>query len=213
MASRLASAVIFGFGSAAGRDAWRVAKRSTGSIILFVIIFSAAALPFFAGLNLTRGYPQQHWFASVGRAALSIALALSGFAIGEVVLTAILVSLSTKPQSGWAPPDIPIVVATGSAIVGALVGVFQRRKRIRQFAAAADNERFMRQNGIVETGGKDVTHTDAEGNTLRFLEAHPSRLVFLAVGRKNKRAFIELAPDGRMLSYSGVVPASSSSTA
>ena len=89
--------------------------------------------------------------------------------------------------------------------VGMLTGLYQRPKRLRAFAVKRHNERFLAENGFKETDGKDITHYAPDGQALRFLEAHPGKLVFMVVGKRGKRAFIDLDENGRMLSYTGVV--------
>ena len=64
---------------------------------------------------------------------------------------------------------------------------------------------FLLQNRIQETGDEDVTHIDSSNNKLRLLEENTDMLVFMAVGRRNRRAYINLDRDGRMIEYTGVV--------
>src|SRR5690606_6569336 len=90
------------------------------------------------------------------------------------------------------------------ATIGLLVGLLQRPRRLKAIATARFNEQFLKENGFRETDGSDITHYDGAGQPLRLLEAHPERLVFMAVGRRGKRAFIDLDANGRMLQYSGI---------
>lgn len=93
----------------------------------------------------------------------------------------------------------------GLTLFGMMIGLFRRRRRLKRFAAIEHNEAFLAENGFKETLGRDVTHYDADGNALRFLEASPDRLSFMVVGRRGRRAYIDLDESGRMLSYSGIV--------
>ena len=115
---------------------------------------------------------------------------------------------------------MPLVGLTG---FGFLIGVLQRPGRKRQFAIdeenaillaqrkeeeraiAQENKTFLLQNEIQETGGEDVTHIDSNNNKLRLLEENNDMLVFMAVGRRNRRAYINFDQDGRMIEYTGVV--------
>jgi len=46
---------------------------------------------------------------------------------------------------------------------------------------------------------------NSNNNKLRLLEENNDMLVFMAVGRRNRRAYINFDQDGRMIEYTGVV--------
>ena len=96
--------------------------------------------------------------------------------------------------------------AVAGATVGVLVGLIQRPKRRRRHAVAVRNEQFLESYGIRETGEAETTHFDADGNALRLMERTPNSIVFMAVGKRNKRAYIGLTNEGEMINYTGVVP-------
>ena len=96
----------------------------------------------------------------------------------------------------------PLAGLTG---LGFLIGILQRPSRKRQFVIEEENKIFLVQYGIRETGGKDVTHIDSNNSNLRLLEENNDMLVFMAVGRRGKRAYINLDQDGKMIEYTGVV--------
>ncbi len=63
----------------------------------------------------------------------------------------------------------------------------------------------MNEHDIQEVENSKFTHIDGRGNKLRLESYSNKRITFLAVGRRNKRAFIDLSPEGLMKRYSGFV--------
>ncbi|MCV0352887.1 MAG: hypothetical protein K5863_22660 [Nitratireductor sp.] len=202
---------VAGFGWGMGRDAWKKTKEHQSLIILILVAFSAIALPFFGGRNLVRGYPrgaiaQRIW------GYLSGALLLGAGTLIAAVF-AIMGSALISQSANHATPDFQTIAASATlwgplpaAICGVIAGLWQRPKRARRFAVAKRNDAFLDRFGIVETGEEETTHLDGEGNPLRLLERTEGALVFLAVGKRSKRAYIRLSPEGEMTGYTGVIP-------
>lgn len=86
------------------------------------------------------------------------------------------------------------------------MGLVQRPRAKRRYAIALRNEEFLAFHGIHETGEVETTHFDADGNALRLMERTPNSIVFMAVGKHNRRAYIELTKEGEMIGYTGVGP-------
>lgn len=97
-------------------------------------------------------------------------------------------------------------IVASSASAGMLSGHMEKPERLRTFAIAEHNERFLENLGFQELDGREVTHVDGQGNPLRLTEHNASRIVFMAVGRRNRRAYITLSPQGEMMNYSGIIP-------
>lgn len=138
-------------------------------------------------------------FLTVGLSALLIATGL-----GILLLPVMLIG-ETSGNLSAQYFSVTVVTTVVLVMIGVLIGLSRRRGRLRKFAIIEHNEAFLTNNGFKETAGSDVTHYDPQGNALRFLEPGARRLVFMAVGRRGRRAYINLDESGRMLAYSGIV--------
>lgn len=202
VAAGVGGAAIAGYGLAFGRDMYKETKKNVGLIVLVLIVVFC---PFIGGRGMVRGHDR----GLIGTLFLtfigSTLLIAAGFCAAAMAVFAVTIMGEVEPDVA-----LPMALVGGFTVtavitgIGVLVGLFQRTKRLKAFAATRANERFLADNGFRETDGKDITHYDASGQALRFLEAHSDRLVFMAVGLRGKRAYINLDQDGRMVSYSGV---------
>jgi len=86
---------------------------------------------------------------------------------------------------------------------GLIKGIFQRSKRRNAWEAEISNKAFLEGVGLTEI--EEEMYTDAEGITYRFNSASPDRIVLFAVGRRNKRAYLEFDETGKYVSWSGLV--------
>lgn len=208
LAVQVGGAATAGFGLSLGRDIYnRFKPRSFSSAIIIIASICGPVLPVIGGIALLQGYRRGRVgtiFLTFGLSMLAIVGGFFVVLLLAVVVSSALSGISTKDflemYGAW------IIAATaGLTLIGMVIGVFRRGRRLRRFAAIDHNEAFLAENGFKETNGRDVTHYDPDGNALRFLEASPGRLAFMVVGRRGRRAYIDLDHSGRMLSYSGVV--------
>lgn len=190
---------VAGFGAAAGRDIWKGTKKASGFLILLIAIAASVSLPFLGIRNLMRGHAPGEGWKSIG----DILMVPAGMAIG------VGVSVFSGLMLGEERFALAIITIVGSgivaAVVGAIVGLGQRPSTQRRYSIAVANEAFLDGLGIRETGESEITHIDGEGNALRFMERTSNSIVFMAVGKRNKRAYIGLSPQGEMQNYTGVV--------
>ena len=203
LAAGVGGAAVAGFGLAAGRDLYKSTKKNAG---LLLLLGTALVCPFIGGRGLVRGHDR-------GFLATFFLTCIGNFlliALGIAAASAIVFYFIAAGATQSSPATISGAIFIGASATllmtaaGILVGLFQRPKRLKIFTVARANERFMHDQGFQETNGTDITHYDKSGHALRFLEAHPNRIVFMAVGRRGKRAFIDLDQDGRMTGYTGV---------
>jgi len=192
-------AAVAGFGASAGRDFYRSVKKSIGGLFVLFAVAGAVFLPFLGMRNLFRGYAPGEWWKSIG----DILLVPAGMGLGiGVAMFAGLMGLELMTMSF-------VIILGGStiaAVTGIFVGLVQRPRAKRRYAIALRNEEFLASHGIHETGEVETTHFDADGNALRLMERTPNSIVFMAVGKRNRRAYIELTKEGEMIGYTGVVP-------
>ncbi|MER8650983.1 hypothetical protein [Mesorhizobium sp. M0586] len=203
VAAGIGGTAVAGFGLAFGRDLYKKTKKN---VELIALLLAAIFCPFIGGRGLVRGH-DRGIFGTIFLTVLgSLLLIVAGFCAATLLMFGVLAFVN----DGNAHSPLPLALLGGLVVtaiiagIGVVAGVFQRPKRLKMIAVAKFNERFLKENGFRETDGDDITHYDAYDHSLRFLEAHPDRLVFMAVGLRGKRAFIDLDQDGRMVSYSGV---------
>lgn len=202
VAAGVGGAAVAGFGLSFGRDIYKKTKKDIGIIVLVLAVIFC---PFIGGRGLVRGHDRGVLGTLFLTVIGSMLLIAAGFCAATVVSFMVVSMGKVDPDKAPAMAVLLGLVLTAViAGIGCVVGLFQRPKRLKAFAASRANEKFLADNGFRETDGTDITHYDPSGQPLRFLEAHPDRLVFMAVGRRGKRAYIDLDQDGRMLSYSGV---------
>lgn len=188
-------AAVAGYGAAMGRDAWRGTKKNIGFLFFLALIAGAVVLPFLGGRNLTRGYPQ----GQIPPVFSSVVLIAAGGILGWFAFG--ILSLYRMADHFFFMGAIVVM----SAVAGLLYGATRRPRRLRMFEIADRNEHFLEQFGFEELDGTEVTHIDGDGNPLRLMEHNGDSIVFLAVGRRNRRAYIRLSPEGEMLGYTGVM--------
>lgn len=204
VAAGLGGAAVAGYGFAVGRDLWKSTKNNQLAIVAVLVLLGAVALPTLGARNLVRGHARgvvDNLLATLG----SVALIAIGLALA-VLLFSLITNDQTSPDAGFAAAFVLGICSTAAfALIGLVWGAIQRPARLRTIDTAKANERFLSEHGFIETGGRDITHYDSSGEPLRFREAHSDRLVFMAVGKRGKRAYIDLDASGRMTAYSGVV--------
>ncbi|TIQ33082.1 MAG: hypothetical protein E5X48_25065 [Mesorhizobium sp.] len=203
VAAGVGGAAVAGFGLAFGRDIYRKSKKNAGLIVLLLVVVTC---PFIGGRGLVCGHDR----GLFGTIFLTVLGSLLLIGAGLCAATFLILEFLLISDNGKLENPFAFALLGGSAVtaivagIGVVVGLVQRPKRLKAIAVGKLNERFLEENGFRETDGDDITHYDDSGQALRFLEAHQNRLVFMAVGRRGKRAFIDLDQDGRMVSYSGV---------
>ncbi|MHA6643673.1 hypothetical protein [Mesorhizobium sp. A623] len=202
VAAGVGGAAVAGFGLSFGRDIYKKSKKNLEIILLLLAVIFC---PFIGGRGLVRGHDR----GVLGTIFLTIIGSISLIAVGFCTATFLAFEIVVMGKINPENP-LPLALLGGFAAtavmagIGLVVGFIQRPKRLKAIAVGKANEKFLTDQGFRETEGKDITHYDPDGLALRFLEAHAGRLVFMVVGRRGKRAFINLDPDGRMIGYSGV---------
>lgn len=205
VAAGVGSAAVAGYGLSIGRDLWKTTKRSSGVILAAVVLFGAVALPVVGGRALVRGHDRGPIASLFITLIGSACLILVGFGLAFCLL-GYLTYDERLPNAGLQAAALVCAAITGTfAAIGMVWGAAQRRSRVRRFAVSKANQEFLDSIGFKETGGEDITHYDPSGQALRLLEHHQDRLVFMAVGRRGKRAFIDLDAVGQMTGYTGII--------
>lgn len=195
LAAIAAGSAAAGFGWSAGRDLYRKGKEWILPVIAFVAVAGGSG---YAAWNLSRG----HHSSSILRVVGAILAAA-----GSLTLCAILVAVMGQPQTGKPNPSaggllgLALMIHAASAVIGLLVGLAQRGRRVRTFALERDNLAFMNANGIRDVGGREETFVDAAGNELKLDDVRRDAMVFRVQGRRGARAYVDLDASGRMIAY------------
>ncbi len=202
---------IAGFGFGIGRDAWR--KLKSGDLVFWIIISTVVVLTLLGGFMGAREMVRGHDRGVLGTVFKTIILSVALVSLATIcsLLFAVWLYggenpiLTSDQFFSFSPAmDLTIKFQLIAVSIGFLVGITQRKKRLAVFSIERDNEGFLKTAGIREVGGKEITHVDDDGNDLRLIEVLKDRLIFMAVGKRGRRAYIYLDDDGRMTSYSGI---------
>lgn len=210
VAAKVTNSAIFGFGSSAGRDSWKSFKKNFFLLVVTLALIGLVTFPFLAFKSFVQGYPDAEIDEQTAGKNTGY-LHLIGFVFCAIFCLFVIWLLNDQNSSALAWGQIrPVYIGMFcifciSSLCGYFVGKLVRPRRMARFAIMARNDQFMNENGLSETGEQEITHYDSEGTGLRFMEQTEQRIVFMAVGRRNKRAYIQLSEEGEMLSYSGVV--------
>ena len=202
-------AAVFGYGASAGRSAWKKTEKYSGSLFLvavaLAVCLAAVVLPFWGARETVRGHQRTPLASLFLTVLVPIGAILLG--AGATVIVDLLIQGLQGIKSETAEPRILVIagIVGVAALLGYLSGLNQRSGRLRAFAVIKLNEGFLRARGIREVSEPNASHIDRWGNLLRLLDHDDTQMTFLAVGKRSKRAYIEMAADGRMLAYSGVV--------
>lgn len=205
-AAALGRTAVAGYGLSMGHDLWKATKR--GRLSLILVVLGSLALPVLGGRSLVRGHDRGFAGTLFKTILGSVLLVAVGFALACFIF--LMLSVLLKKSHGGPPPWDWILSAAASVTavmwcVGLLWGAIQRPARLKMFGIRRTNEEFLESQGFRATDGDDITHFDPDGQPLRFIEAHRDRLVFMVVGKRGKRSFIDLDGEGRMVSYSGII--------
>lgn len=140
----LGASAVAGFGLSAGRDIYKSTKKSGTLIVLLVVL---AFCPFFGARGLVRGHDRGFLGTLLLTYIGSFILIALGFIASLLVVFYFMVSSTGSGEERDAELIILIVIyaAILSAIptvIGLLVGLIQRPKRLRQFAVQKYNQQF-----------------------------------------------------------------------
>ena len=196
---QIANSAVSGFGFALGRDIYRVTKAGLRFAFVAAVPFMWVLLPWMSGYLMRRN-----------RGYLDVAIGLLAAVVGYAacLLVAFIVLFSTTMAAPVVPGQVAFFAAAGAVFAafyffGVRAGSLARERDETVRLVASHNNAFLVERGIKETGGRDITHYDGEGNALRYIETHYHQMLFMVVGRRGRRASILLDSEGRMVRYSG----------
>lgn len=210
----VAGSALSGFGLAFGRDVYRKAKKWWVIIPILMCLVGV----FFSGIWLFRNYrtPAETILKKLGAV---IVLTVSVIAINLLFL--ILFRLlfrhmfeGSRISVEWFldPPMLWVVLVQAVCFAfGALLGTRHRRRRTMAWKAEDHNNAFMDAHGL------QVVDADDDGN-LRIRETTTNigyrlgetldvtgEMEFTALGRRNKRAYIQYDETGKFVHWTGLV--------
>jgi len=186
---------LAGFGFSFGRDVYRKTKSNIQTI-LFVIVVAAVLLgAYLSGLWLFRNY-------KTTREKII-------FSIYSILLISPAIVIDTLSYSDASEANnefffISLITTFCLFVIGSLVAVFQRNKRQLVWEVEDSNERFLQENYIVEVD-EDILRDISINQDYRIDSIDRGGVRLFAIGRRNKRAFIQMDEQGRFVDYSGMV--------
>lgn len=182
-----------GFGLSAGRSGWNWFQKNYMIVAAVVMVIAGGAL---AGFWLRRG-TRHNWFLSVFVVLLPSLLILAFSVVMAWFATALMVAGSDPERSFtiW-----PFMAYQATAFVlGMLVAEPGRRRRERRWRTEDENIEFLANHRLTDVGGKRNVWTDGEGRELALDDHRDDALVFHILGKRGKRAYIDLDEGGRMM--------------
>lgn len=97
-----------------------------------------------------------------------------------------------------------LILPCGVLGIGMLAGSLQRKKRRKVWEAERANANFMQQHGLVEHEDSTLEDTST-GQNYRIEHLGKRRITLFPIGRRGKRAFINIAPNGKYSDFTGMV--------
>jgi len=89
------------------------------------------------------------------------------------------------------------------ALAGMWSGLWSRAARARMYAAIDYNARFMTEAGLTEIGNGEFA--DSDGQHYRLEDRSDRQIVLFPIGRRNRRAYIDIDAGGRFIRWSGLI--------
>lgn len=206
--SIIAGSALAGFGLSLGRDVYRKGKERWPLIVVLLCLVGV----FFASRWMFRNYRTATGSILKKLGALFV---LSGLGIVfyftsvyAVPLVLIQINVSITSEDSLFHGSILYGVLF---LVGAIVGVKHRKKRRLAWEAEAHNSTFLEEHGLetvdVDDKGNLRLRDNVNGIGYRLSDDLDvtGELEFMALGRRNKRAYIRYDEAGRFTSWSGLV--------
>ena len=213
----IGGSALAGFGLSLGRDIYKKAKRHWPLLLILVCLAGV----YFAGLWLFRNYRTLAGSILKKTGAL-IVLVLSciGVYTAAAITVGVFVPSVLTPQEEMAnsaigsfsgSPLLWILIVQGVLfLAGAAVGMSHRTRRRLAWEAEKHNESFLREHDL------EVVDADEKGSLrLRDLSSNVGyrlmddlklggELEFMALGKRNKRAYLQYDGTGKYTSWSGL---------
>ena len=220
----VAGSALAGFGLSLGRDAYKKAKRYWPILLILVCLAGV----YFAGLWLFRNYrtPAGSILKKLG-ALIALSISCIGIYTGAAIAVVLFApniqvsqeeigdatssSVNVAIENLFSFPLLWILIVQGALFfAGAAVGMNHRRKRRLAWEAEEHNKLFFAEHDL------EVVDTDEKGN-LR-LRDHCSNvgyrlmddlelsgeLEFMALGKRNKRGYLQYDVTGKYTNWSGL---------
>jgi hypothetical protein len=192
----------FGFGSSAGRSAFRKVEKNFLLIVFLIVLTMLLLSPVWAGFDRRRGNELRS--DKPNRSLLNFAIALVPLLLSGYLL--FYPASDGQPIVVVTSPHLWMIAAATYTFLAFHLGQFFGKVAAVSRYAEEDkieyNRQFLVSNDISE--GDDLW-IGPDGETLRIVEREDNRILFMAVGRRNKRAFITMNDAGYYQEYSGIV--------
>ena len=106
--------------------------------------------------------------------------------------------------SGFYPPALEAYyLPSGILLIGLVAGAFQRKKRQVVWEAEHANEQFMKDHGLIEHEDETIEE-ESTGQHYRIEHLGTKRITLFPIGKRGKRAYININPDGKYSEFTGI---------
>ncbi|MDT8298870.1 MAG: hypothetical protein RQ801_11250 [Spirochaetaceae bacterium] len=187
---------IAGMGFSLGRDVYSGAKKkdAQNAVIAIAIIAGAVVGLYSGGVWLFRNY----------RSTTDAVLTRLGAVLLIIPCYFLIWALTIELFRELKYPSLALSLPSLVLICGMSTGNRQRERRQKVWEAEAANREFMARNSLVEH--EDTTIEDRnDGQRYRVDNVEPGCITLFPLGRRGKRAYIHIAPDGKYSEYTGMV--------
>jgi hypothetical protein len=230
----LGGSAIAGIGFSFGRDIYKKAKNPDlrVPIIITIILLSSVVGTYSGGVWLARNYPSA-WgsiFKRIGAALVIIPSFMLLLFIGSLFTNTTSTAQSTDTQTPHESSDPRILsqqdethhsqannpaqtsisfpigayyLPSGLLLIGIAAGTSQRKKRTTTWEIEEANEAFMKNNGLIEHEDETI-EDEATGQHYRIDHLGSRRITLFPIGKRGKRAYINIDDSGRYTDYTGV---------
>ena len=207
----IAGSALAGFGLSFGRDTYRKAKQYWPLIVVLVCLVGV----FFASMWLFRNYRTAvgSLFKKLGALIILIGLGVVFYYTTSMAVPIVLAEMDTSDVISADALFYGFGLYGILFVAGALVGIRHRKKRRLAWEAETHNATFLDEQGLetvdVDDKGNLRLRDNANGVGYRMSDDLnvTGELEFMALGKRNKRAYIQYDEAGRFVSWSGLVDA------
>ena len=214
--SIIAGSAVSAFGFSIGRDVYRKAKKYWPVAIVLVCLIGI----YYAGVWIFRNYRTTAgtiFKKSGALIVLAISCGITSILTGMVVGIVAPGIASAEMDAVIADPLAPRGIIRWLAItqitvflIGALVGMKHRKRRRLAWEAEDANVEFLADHGLEIVSGKADDgmrlrdHTQDVGYRLTEILPVTRELEFVALGRRNKRGYMNYDETGKYTAWSGL---------
>ncbi|MFC3638377.1 hypothetical protein ACFONL_13525 [Camelimonas fluminis] len=197
IAPTLLGSAVAGAGLSFGRDAYKLAKDNW-QLMLLAFVFMGGTV--YGMWNMVRGHARGIT-GTLFRTVMFNGLIVLASVFCFTLLLSLILGADDHPPGAAKLYTTVALVQVPLALLGLIIGLIQRRRRVREIRTIRHNEDFLEERGFRTVGGNDATIIAPDGSELKFEDLRADAYVFKIAGRRSVRAKILIDEKGRMVEY------------